>query len=821
MRDPYIDKLIQDAKARKFEKEQGDKLTTSFGEKLQKDFGPAISKAIKEGLSAIKMPDMPKMPNIPESKMPEIPQPVVNVEAPVVNVPAPVVHIPAPIVNIPETKFPDYPEFPSEFTLKGIAPKTPLPVQIMDMAGKPYFPGQGGGATGGRADFFAIRDIQTSSGASIIDQVDGALKVVGSFSVLASNNSTQVIDSSNQPFGTAANPINVAITSGAASSTKAQIGNSDGDFSAANPLNVTFAPSGSQNVNVFDGQASTVTSHQYPLTSDFRGLDTALMNVVNVSSVLNSSVATLGVGGEFTGGVEDVLNYASITFYVFSDVSSSTNGFQILQSNDGSNFDVSDTYTIPAATGKVFSVQPASRYLRVFYANGGTSQTSFRLSQSNHFVPAQPSSQRPSDAYTNETDMQQFWGFVSSWNGTTWDRVSNQPGVSTNALRVQMATDVVTSTYIQNPVDNGDSATAIRVVIAGNSSASVSASQAGTWTVNGITNTIATNLVDSSGVAYSGSNPLPIVGPVVVTSVTNSIQSALIDSSGIQYSGSNPVPITGTTVVSSVTATIAAANIDSSGVQYSGSNPFPFTLVTNATSTMNVALTDSGGVQYSGSNPVPITGTVVVSSITASTQSALIDSSGVQYSGSNPVPVTVVSGTLTSTKAQIGNSDGDFTQANPLPIINVAGGNDSIFTYMARTTNPTAVADGADVRPKADKLGRALMRPVQVRDLIATAYVALANGTETTLLAGAAGVFQDLIMITATNNSTAAVQLDIRAVTAGNIIHTMYLPATTGPVGFAPSVPWPQDATGNNWTIDMGDFTNTTVYVSALFSKEI
>lgn len=141
---------------------------------------------------------------------------------------------------------------------------------------------------------------------------------------------------------------------------------------------------------------------------------------------------------------------------------------------------------------------------------------------------------------------------------------------------------------------------------------------------------------------------------------------------------------------------------------------------------------------------------------------------------------------------------------------------------IARTTNPTAAADGATNFQTSDKLGRALNRPVQVRDLIATAYVSITGGTETTLLAaGGAGVYLDLIMITATNNSTAAVQLDIRATTAGNIIHTMYLPASTGPVGFTPAVPWPQDNVNNNWTIDMPDISGTTVYVSALFSKEI
>lgn len=153
--------------------------------------------------------------------------------------------------------------------------------------------------------------------------------------------------------------------------------------------------------------------------------------------------------------------------------------------------------------------------------------------------------------------------------------------------------------------------------------------------------------------------------------------------------------------------------------------------------------------------------------------------------------------------------------------VTITGATVTIAALYTRQVNPTALA--ADyVQMGADDLGRQLIRPHQVRDLVATAYVSITGGTETTLLAaGGAGVYLDLMMITATNNSTAAVQLDIRATTAGSIIHTMYLPASTGPVGWVPPVPWPQDNVNNNWTIDMPDISGTTVYVSALFSKEV
>lgn len=268
-----------------------------------------------------------------------------------------------------------------------------------------------------------------------------------------------------------------------------------------------------------------------------------------------------------------------------------------------------------------------------------------------------------------------------------------------------------------------------------------------------------------------------------------------------------------TVTVSSITASAAAAIIDSSGVQYSGSNPVPITIVSNGVATTAANIVDSSGVAYSGSNPLPVTGPVVVTSITNSTQAALIDSSGVQYSGSNPVPVTgsvTVSGGITSTVV-VGDTVSDAVDSGSAPLKN--GG-------IARTTNPTAVADGDRVAATYDDVGRELIRPVQVRDLIRTARVAVTNGTETTLLAASAGAYHDLIYLLGANNSDAAVSVDIRGITAGNVLLTLQLPAN-GTAGVATPVPLPQDETGNNWTIDLPDITGSTVTITALFSKEV
>ena len=234
----------------------------------------------------------------------------------------------------------------------------------------------------------------------------------------------------------------------------------------------------------------------------------------------------------------------------------------------------------------------------------------------------------------------------------------------------------------------------------------------------------------------------------------------------------------------------------------------------DTTVTVTGTLTSTGAYLLNGDgtyrDTVPVSGAVTVSSITASTAASIVDSGGVQYSGSNPLPVTLVSGGLTSTVA-VGAVVSDAVDDGSAPI--KRGG-------IARTANPTAVAGGDVVTASHDDLGRTLVRPIQVRDLTLTAYASLTNGTETTLRAAVAGAYLDLVYIMGANNSDAAVTVDIRPVTAGNIVMTLQIPAS-GTAGIACPVPLPQQDTGNNWTADMGDITGTTVYLTALFSQEV
>lgn len=163
-----------------------------------------------------------------------------------------------------------------------------------------------------------------------------------------------------------------------------------------------------------------------PFTVDSTGaLRTDLNGTVSTN---NSSVATLLAAAVFTGTSDDVLNYNEIRVSVIASHASATDGLSIQQSSDNSNWDITDTYTIPATTGKTYAVPRQARYFRLVYTNGGTNQTSFRLQTILNRLGSQASSQRPGDGYTNETDLEQVQSFGMGWNGTTWDRIKATSG---------------------------------------------------------------------------------------------------------------------------------------------------------------------------------------------------------------------------------------------------------------------------------------------------------------------------------------------------------------------------------------------------------
>src|SRR3990167_7792676 len=138
----------------------------------------------------------------------------------------------------------------------------------------------------------------------------------------------------------------------------------------------------------------------------------------------------------------------------------------------------------------------------------------------------------------------------------------------------------------------------------------------------------------------------------------------------------------------------------------------------------------------------------------------------------------------------------------------------------ARTSLPSAALVPTPIKPLFDKYGRQIMQLYTIRDLIATARASVTTGTPTELLAGVAGTLLDLVYVSFTNSSDAAVTVTLTD--DSTTVRTFQVPVSTtnsGVVDVDFPIPWPQSATGSTWRVDMPDITGTTVTVDALYIK--
>jgi hypothetical protein len=250
-------------------------------------------------------------------------------------------------------------------------------------------------------------------------------------------------------------------------------------------------------------------------------------SIPSVVSTNNSSIATLGIAGVFTGTSEDVSNYSEVRVSVISDQSSAVNGLSIQFSKDGTNWDFTDTYTVTGGTANTFVSPRYAQFFRIVYTNGGVAQTSFRLSTILNKVMGRGSAVRPQDARTNEIDTEETSTYPMVYNGTTWDRAR---GNTTDGQYVTQIDKTATGTIT---AINGN-------VALSNISAysTLSIQTTGTWTaVGGLTiqgsldgtNWIILNVAGGSISDFNSSNG----NYVTLTSTINNIYRAPLG--GIQY----------------------------------------------------------------------------------------------------------------------------------------------------------------------------------------------------------------------------------------------------------------------------------------------
>lgn len=473
--DAILRKALQKIKeddSSKTEGEISDAILNEVSQYLDKEFGlhEQLRNSISEAIKNIKI-DVPKSEiTIPEIKIPEIKVPQItipDIKLPTINVPEPKVTVNIPEIKVPEPKVtvnvpkadapivnvsPTPVTFPSEMSIK--RENTPFPVVMVDQLGKPMqFPVSVGGGGGGRADFFTIKDIQTSSGASLIDQTEGALKVTGNFSVTSS-----------------------------ATSTLAQLVNADGVYyDSTNPLPIT-------------GSLSTTPGATF-YASDAVGS-------TNVIQIGGNTIATgSGVSGT---GVQRFVHVSDVGMSV-----SVTDIFGSVATNL-INPDNRLKVELPSGASGLTDTELRASSLLVEQVSGSSWSTNILGTvpvTGTFFQATQPVS------VASTLDVQQVSGASWSTNVLSMPAVvvtSITNSVATSILNGDGTTlDPRNRNWTITETVPISSANTLDVKQVSGASDSVNVLSMPSVTVTSITNSTATALVDSTGIQYSGSNPIP------------------------------------------------------------------------------------------------------------------------------------------------------------------------------------------------------------------------------------------------------------------------------------------------------------------------
>jgi hypothetical protein len=183
-------------------------------------------------------------------------------------------------------------------------------------------------------------------------------------------------------------------------------------------------------------------------------------------SVENSSSEILDPDEPFIGEWIEILQFSSIIIGVKSNVASATDGLKVEFSPNESDVINTDEFTIPANKGKTFSFQPAGRYMRVTYTNGGIIQTFFDLEVQLKSDYVKPSSHRIQDSIIDEDDAE----LVTNVNKAKSDLTGNFENITSyrEALNINKAwvhRKIVNETFHQHtgttttpssPISEGD-----------------------------------------------------------------------------------------------------------------------------------------------------------------------------------------------------------------------------------------------------------------------------------------------------------------------------------------------------------------------------
>lgn len=138
---------------------------------------------------------------------------------------------------------------------------------------------------------------------------------------------------------------------------------------------------------------------------------------------------------------------------------------------------------------------------------------------------------------------------------------------------------------------------------------------------------------------------------------------------------------------------------------------------------------------------------------------------------------------------------------------------------VARTANPSAVADGDRAQFMTDDVGRVVTITSHTRDLVTSQTTDINNAAETTVLtAGGAGVYHDIVHITLSSTQANSF-IELRDSTGGSVVWQGRID-NENPTILTFDPPLPQTTANNNWTIER-DSGARNLYVTIVAVKNV
>lgn len=600
----------------------------------------------------------------------------------------------------------------------------------------------------------------------------------------------------------------------------------------------------------------------------------AQVDIVSSTSVVdpnNSTATPLSSSATFTGTATDVLAYSSVTVQLFADEDGATDGMTFEFSIDGTNWDVLHTHTYTANEGRVFQFASHTQFFRIVFINGTTGQGVFRVETLLHPNIKATTIHRLMDPTSPDRSAELIKSAILAQAAGSGDFV---PVQATAAGNFKIAIEEAEG----NIVGGGSEATALRVTVANNSTGLLSVDDnGGSLTVDApvgtpvniqISDGTDTALVTAGGLLQvDGSGVTQPVSAVSLPLPTGAATSAgqladghnvTIDNAGAGAAvniqdGGNTITVDASALdiralTNSDVVTVEQATATSLKAEVIGTGTFatqdsekladnaPFTDGTTPLQPAGFVFDDVAGTSLTENDLAAAridskrAQAIVLEDGSTRGQVAAVSAGGaLTVDGSGVTqPVSAASlplpaGAATSALQLADNHQVTVSNATLEVVGDEAhgasvGGNPLLQGAEARTTLPTAVADGEAVRVQADDQGRLVTAPFSPRDLVVQGRVALTSTSETTVLALDASNFHDLVLATLTNESGTAVRVDIRDSTAGTIRESMFLAADGGGAVIPYPATLPQAATNNNWTAQLSSAV-TSVYVTLVAVK--